>query len=97
MTKFGELIDTRIPTLIDFYSDQSKSESTHRILRDVAASLGEKAKVVKIDIKKNQQLANALRVKRDPTFIIYKNGEVKWRQSGMQDAGTLINLMQQYI
>ena len=97
MTKFGELIDTRIPTLIDFYSDKTKSENTHRVLRDVAASLGEKARVVKIDINKNAELANVLRVKKDPTFIIYKNGEVKWRQSGQQDAGTLINLMQQYI
>jgi thioredoxin 1 len=97
MTKFGKLIDSRIPTLIDFYSDKSKSENSHRVLRDVAASLGEKAKVVKIDISKNYELATALRVKRDPTFIIYKNGEVKWRQSGIQDAGTLISLMQQYI
>ena len=65
-------------------------------LRDVAAALGDKAKVIKIDIKKNEVLADALRVKGNPTFMIYKNGEMKWRQTGEQDANTLIGLVQQY-
>ena len=42
-------------------------------------------------------LANALRIKGNPTFIIYKDGEMKWRQSGNQDANTLISLVQQYV
>jgi thioredoxin 1 len=63
----------------------------------VAAALGDKAKVIKIDIEKNETLANALRIKGNPTFIIYKGGEMKWRQSGDQDANTLISLVQQYL
>jgi thioredoxin 1 len=39
----------------------------------------------------------ALRIKENPTFIIYKNSEMKWRQSGEQDAATLIDLVEQYI
>ncbi len=98
MTKFGELIGAKIPTLIDFHSDYEEGENNnlHSILRDVAAALGDKAKVVKIDIKKNETLAAALRIKGNPTFIIYKNGEMKWRQTGVQDANTLISLVQQY-
>ncbi len=38
-----------------------------------------------------------LRVKGDPTFMIYKNGEMKWRQTGFQDANTLIGIMKQYV
>jgi len=53
--------------------------------------------VIKIDVEKNQELADALRVKGLPTLIIYKNGEMKWRQSGEQDANTLIDLIQQYV
>jgi len=98
MTKFGELIGSRIPTLIDFYSEWDENNSNlHSILRDVAAALGDKAKVVKIDISKNETLASALRIKGNPTYIIYKDGEMKWRQTGQQDANTLINLVQQYI
>lgn len=98
MAKFGELIGSSIPTLIDFHADWNENNtSLHSILRDVAAALGDKAKVIKIDIDKNETLANALRIKGNPTYIIYKKGEMKWRQSGEQDANTLINLMQQYL
>jgi thioredoxin 1 len=98
MAKFGELIGSSIPTLIDFYADWNENNTNlHSILRDVAAALGDKAKVIKIDIDKNETLANALRIKGNPTFIIYKNGEMKWRQSGEQDANTLISLVEQYV
>lgn len=97
MTKFGELINIEKPVLIDFYSDWDEVESSIDTLRDVAAALGDKAKVIKIDITKNEVLAEALRVKGNPTFMIYKNGEMKWRQTGFQDANTLIGLVQQYV
>lgn len=99
MTKFGELIGSDIPVLIDFYAEweEDNSKNLHSILRDVAAALGDSAKVIKIDIEKNETLANALRIKGNPTFIIYKEGEMKWRQSGDQDANTLISLVQQYL
>ena len=98
MSKFGELIDVEIPVLLDFYTEwDDQSEPMHLILRDVAAALGDKAKVIKIDVEKNQELAEALRVKTLPTLIIYKDGEMKWRQSGDQDANTLISLVQQYL
>lgn len=97
MAKFGEIINSKIPVLIDFYADWDEGVNDfHSTLRDVAAALGDKAKVIKIDIDKNEVLANALRIKGNPTFIIYKDGEMKWRQSGEQDANTLINLVEQY-
>src|SRR5210317_1526441 len=97
MAKFGEIINSKIPVLIDFYADWDGSVNDfHNTLRDVAAALGDKAKVIKIDIDKNEVLANALRIKGNPTFIIYKEGEMKWRQSGEQDANTLITLVEQY-
>ncbi len=96
MTKFGELINVKKPVLIDFYFDWNE-ENNLDVLKDVAAALGDKAKVIKIDIKKNEILADTLRVKGNPTFMIYKNGEMKWRQTGEQDANTLIGLVQQYV
>ncbi|TCP25249.1 thioredoxin 1 [Tenacibaculum skagerrakense] len=97
MTKFGEIINIDIPVLIDFYFDWDDAENSVETLRDVAAALGDKAKVIKIDIKKNEILADALRVKGNPTFMIYKKGEMKWRKTGEQDANTLIGLVQQYV
>ncbi|NRD24303.1 thioredoxin family protein [Winogradskyella litoriviva] len=98
MSKFGELIDVEIPVLLDFYTElNEESSAMHSVLRDVAAGLGDKVKVIKIDVNKNKELAEALRVKGLPTLIIYKNGEMKWRHSGMQDANTLIEIVQEYI
>lgn len=98
MSKFGELIDVEVPVLFDFYAEwNEQSTAMHPVLRDVAAALGDKAKVIKIDVEKNQELADALRVKGLPTLIIYKDGEMKWRQSGEQDADTLIGIIQEYV
>ena len=97
MTKFGDIIGTEKPVLIDFYTAWQEVDSPSETLRSVAAALGDKAKVIKIDVNKNEVLADALRVKGNPTFMIYKNGEMKWRQTGNQDAKTLIGLVQQYL
>ena len=86
------------PVLLDFYADRDDaSKGMHPVLRDVAAALGDKARVIKIDVEKNEALAEALRVKGLPTLMIYKNGEMKWRQSGEQDANTLIGLVKEYV
>lgn len=98
MSKFGELIDANIPILLSFYTDwNDPSLQMHPVLRDVAAAMGDNGKVVKIDVDKNPKLAEALRVKGLPTLMIYKSGEMVWRQSGEQDANTLIGLMKDFI
>ena len=98
MSKFGELINAPIPVLIDFYTEwNEQSVSMHPVIRDVAAALGDKAKVIKIDVDKNQELAEALRIKGLPTLMIYKDGQMVWRQSGELDANTIINLVQEQI
>ncbi|MGB8703588.1 MAG: thioredoxin family protein [Gillisia sp.] len=98
MSKFGELIDLNIPVVLDFYTEwNDASTAMHPVLRDVAAALGDKAKIIKIDVDKNEQLADALRIKALPTLMIYKDGEMKWRQSGEQDANTLIGLVKEYL
>ena len=98
MSKFGELIETHVPVLLDFYAEwDDVCNGMHPVLRDVAAALGDKAKVIKIDVEKNEELSKALRVKGLPTLMIYKQGEMKWRQSGEQDANTLIGLVNEYV
>jgi thioredoxin 1 len=98
MSKFGELIGLEVPVLLDFYSDDNDSSNTmHPVLRDVAAAIGDKCKVIKINVDKNNELAEALRVKMLPTLMIYKSGEMVWRQSGEQDANTLVSLIKDFI
>ncbi len=96
MSKFGELIHAQVPVLIDFYTEWNDSSVLmHPVIRDVAAALGDKAKVIKIDVDKNQELAEALRIKGLPTLMIYKDGQMVWRQSGELDANTLITIIKE--
>jgi thioredoxin 1 len=97
MSKFGELLDEKIPILLVFYRQEDVELELHPILKDVAAAIGDKGKVIKIDVDKNYKLSEALRVKILPTLMIYKDSEMVWRQSGEQDANTLISLIQDHI
>lgn len=98
MSKFGELIDDKLPLLLVFYNENEEvSTGMHPILKDVAAAIGDKGKVIKIDTEKNTKLSDALRVRVLPTLMIYKLGEMVWRQSGEQDANTLISLMKDHL
>jgi thioredoxin 1 len=98
MSKFGELIDIDIPVLLDFFTEKdTQSKAMHDVLHDVAAALGNKAKVIKIDVEKNQELSEALEVTGLPTLIVYKGGEMKWRHTGTQDTNALISVIEQYL
>ena len=80
-----------------FYRQEDIVLELHPILKDVAAAIGDKGKVIKINVDQNNELSEALRVKGLPTLMIYKSGEMVWRQSGEQDANTLINLINDFI
>ena len=98
MSKFGVLIDDKLPLLLVFFNQNDEVSSVmHPVLKDVAAAMGDKGKVIKIDTEKNDKLSEALRVRVLPTLMIYKLGEMVWRQSGAQDANTLISLMQAHV
>lgn len=98
MSKFGDLIEAPHPVLLSFYSDGSQScVAMNPVLRDLAAAMGDRARVIKINVDKNAELKDALRVKELPTLMIYKEGEMKWRQGGEQDLDTLIGLMEEYL
>ena len=97
MARFGDLINVEVPVLLEFFTELDEtSKIMHPIVKDVAAALGDKAKIIKIDVEKNNELADALRIKGVPTFIIYKSGEMKWRQSGEENTNNLINRLKKH-
>ena len=97
MSKFGDLLDENIPVLLVFNRQDETSVDLNPVLKDVAAALGDKGKVIKIDVDKTHKLSEALRVKVLPTLMIYKYSEMVWRQSGEQDANTLISLLKDHV
>ena len=96
MESFKELINAEKPVLVDFYADWcGPCKAMSPIVQEVAKATQGKARVIKVDIDKSVQAAQAYRVQAVPTFIIFKKGNIIWRHSGMIDKATLVNVLAQ--
>ena len=95
---FGTIIKGETPVLVDFFATWcGPCKAMQPILQQVHAQLGDKVRVIKIDVDKNQQLASELNVSSVPTLAIFHKGEIKWRQPGVQQAGVLVDLLKKHI
>jgi thioredoxin 1 len=87
---FNEIINSDTPVLIDFTAAWcGPCKMMAPILKEVSGRIGEKGRIIKIDIDKNRAIAEKLQIMSVPTFILYKNGKVLWKKSGVMSAQQL--------
>lgn len=98
MKKFEELINTTSgPVLVDFYATWcGPCKMMHPILENVKARVGDKARIVKIDVDEQQALAMQYGIQAVPTLMLFKGGKQMWRQSGVVQSNELVELIERY-
>jgi thioredoxin 1 len=94
---FSDIIKGKTPVLVDFFATWcGPCKAMAPILDEVKHNLGDRAIILKIDVDKNPKVASAFQVRGVPTLVLFREGEVKWKQSGVIPAEQLQEIIQQY-
>lgn len=98
MISFNDLIRSGRLVLVDFFATWcGPCKMMSPILKEVKNNVGDKATIIKIDVDKNPEIAQQFQVQGVPTLILFKNGQILWRQSGVLNAGNLKRVIEQYV
>lgn len=98
MGAFGDLIRSGKPVLVDFSAEWcGPCKMMAPVLKQAKEAIGDAASIVKVDVDKNPEVAAYYNISGVPTLIVFKNGEIKWRQSGVVQAKELVQVLKQHM
>jgi len=97
MASFNELINQKIPVLVDFKADWcGPCKTMIPILKEVKKQLKDSVAIIKIDVDKNPAVAAKYQIRGVPTLMIFKESKQVWKQSGVVQANQLIEIINSF-
>ena len=97
MEKFNDIINSENLTLVDIFATWcGPCKQMHPVLEQLKQELGDSIRIVKLDVDKNDALAAAYRIQSVPTLMLFRSGQVVWRQSGAMRLNDLKAIINQY-
>ena len=98
MENFNDIIKSGKLTLVDFYATWcGPCKMMHPVLEQLKEDLGDSIRIIKIDVDKNEAISAQYRIMSVPTFMLFKNGEALWRQSGTIRFVDFKNIISQHL
>ena len=98
MNRFQEIIAQDKPTLVDVFATWcGPCKMMHPILEDIKARVGDRATIIKVDIDKNEALAVQYGIQSVPTLLIFKQGQLVWREPGVHSAKAMVETLERFM
>jgi thioredoxin 1 len=95
--RYGDIINGSKPVLVDFSAEWcGPCKMMAPILKELSGILGNAVRILKIDVDKNPKLAAQHNISGVPTLMLFQNGKILWRQSGVIPANQIVNVIKQH-
>jgi len=98
MSHFNKILSDNKPVLLDFYADWcGPCKMMDPVLTQLKEKMGDRLRILKIDVDKNQSLAAQYQVRGVPTLVLMQHQNVVWKQSGVMDINTLQQTIEKHL
>ena len=98
METFNDIISSDQLVLVDFFATWCQPcKMMHPILEQLKATVGDKLRIIKVDVDKHNEIAAQYRIQSVPTLMLFRNGEVLYRNSGVMDKAELMALLDPFM
>ncbi|MBN2611270.1 MAG: thioredoxin [Bacteroidales bacterium] len=91
---FDAIINDQRPVLIDFHAlwcGPCKVQSP--ILKEIASEMGDKVRIIKVDVDQNPEIAGRYSIQGVPTLMVFRDGELKYKQAGVHTKPQIMQVL----